>query len=95
MLPLSDEEMIAAARLHGHSPGAAPLYPDGKRPIQHGTGGNGLNRWGHAGSTADPNRGYGPRQRFAGVDVDFEYLPGYLSGAYAAFLERRGAFCGP
>ena len=25
---------------------------------------------------------------FAGVDVDFEYLPGYLSGAYAAFLER-------
>ena len=24
----------------------------------------------------------------AGVDVDFEYLPGYLSGAYAAFLER-------
>ena len=30
------------------------------------------------------------RKGYAGVDVDFEYLPGELAGAYAAFLARLG-----
>lgn len=88
LLPLSDEEMIAAARLHGTAPvlHLSTLTENGQFSTERAETvlTDGAMQAALLTQIADMVRVKG----FAGVDVDFEYLPGYLSGAYAAFLEH-------
>lgn len=88
LLPLSDEEMIAAARLRGTAPvlHLSTLTENGQFSTERAETvlTDGAMQAALLTQIADTVRIKG----LAGVDVDFEYLPGYLSGAYAAFLEH-------
>ena len=80
--------MIAAARLHGTAPvlHLSTLTENGQFSTERAETvlTDGAMQAALLTQIADTVRVKG----FAGVDVDFEYLPGYLSGSYAAFLER-------
>ena len=88
LLPLDDEAMLEAARARG------------TRPVMHlstlteagqfvtGRAAFILTDYEAQGQLAAEVLQTVLRKGFAGLDVDFEYLPGQLSGAYAAFLGR-------
>ena len=88
LLPLADEALISAARQHGTAPvmHLSTLTESGQFSTERaeallsdGTMQSELIR-----QVVETIQSKG----FAGLDVDFEYLPGVLSDAYAAFLSR-------
>ena len=88
LLPLNDGEMLASARIHGTRPvmHLATLTETGQFDTERGalvlTDYNIQNRL--VNSILETVRA----KDYAGLDVDFEYLPGELAAAYAAFLGR-------
>lgn len=88
LLPLADDALLAAARLHGTAPvlHLSTLTESGQFDSQRGrlvlTDSDVQDRLIAQVIQTVLRRGY------AGVDVDFEYLPGQLASAYAAFLGR-------
>lgn len=88
LLPLADEALISAARQHGTAPvmHLSTLTESGQFSTERA----------EAVLSDETMQAELIRQvietiqakGFAGLDVDFEYLPGSLSGAYAAFLTR-------
>ena len=88
LLPLADDALLAAARLRGTAPvlHLSTLTEAGQFDSQRGrlvlTDADVQARLIAQVVQTVLRRGY------AGVDVDFEYLPGQLAQAYAAFLSR-------
>lgn len=88
LLPLDDSGMIAAARQRGTRPvmHLSTLTESGQFNTERGA----MVLTDEAlqerllGEIMETIRQKG----YVGLDVDFEYLPGHLAGAYAAFLER-------
>ena len=88
LLPLEDDNLLSAARQRGTLPvlHLSTLTEDGSFDTARGAL--------ILTDQAVQNRLVGDvlqtvlRKGYAGVDVDFEYLPGDLAGAYAAFLSR-------
>ena len=88
LLPLDDEAMLAAARERGTKPvmhlstlTEAGQFDTGRATFI-------LTDYEAQGHLAAEVLQTVLRKDFAGVDVDFEYLPGQLAAAYAAFLGR-------
>lgn len=88
LLPLADDPMLTAARQHGTAPvmHLSTLTEDGRfsteRAVLVLTDSTVQDRLVRQVLQTLRLRGY------AGLDVDFEYLPGELASAYAAFLSR-------
>ena len=88
LLPLDDGAMISAARAHGTRPvmHLSTLTESGQFDTERGA----MVLTDYAlqerliGDIMETIRSRG----YVGLDVDFEYLPGYLAAAYAAFLDR-------
>ena len=88
LMPLADEALISAARQHGTAPvmHLSTLTESGQFSTERA----------EAVLSDETMQAELIRQvietiqakGFSGLDVDFEYLPGSLSGAYAAFLAR-------
>ena len=76
LLPLADEALISAARQHGTA------------PVMHLSTQTESGQFSTERTEAVLSDETMQAKDFAGLDVDFEYLPGSLSGAYAAFLTR-------
>lgn len=88
LLPLDDEAMLEAARARGTKPvmhlstlTEAGQFDTGRATFV-------LTDYEVQGRLAAEVLQTVLRKDFAGLDVDFEYLPGQLAGAYAAFLGR-------
>ena len=88
LLPLDDEAMLEAARARGTRPvmHLSTLTEAGQ--FDTGRAAFILTDYEAQGQLAAEVLQTVLRKGFAGLDVDFEYLPGQLSGAYAAFLGR-------
>ena len=88
LLPLNDDTLLSAARLRGTAPvmHLSTLTESGQFDTQRAelvlTDMEVQDRLVSEVIQATLRRGY------AGVDVDFEFLPGQLAAAYAAFLDR-------
>ena len=88
LLPLDDESMLEAARERGTEPvmHLSTLTEAGQ--FDTGRAAFILTDYEAQGRLAAEVLQTVLRKGFAGLDVDFEYLPGQLAGAYAAFLGR-------
>ena len=88
LLPLEDGDMIDAARAHGTRPvmHLSTLTESGQFNTERGA--MVLTDEALQGRLLGEIMGTIRQKGYVGLDVDFEYLPGYLAGAYAAFLER-------
>ncbi|MCI9332773.1 MAG: LysM peptidoglycan-binding domain-containing protein [Oscillibacter sp.] len=88
LLPLEDDSMLDAARKRGTKPvmHLSTLTEAGQ--FDTGRAVSILTDYEAQGRLAAEVLQTVIRKDFAGLDVDFEYLPGQLAGAYAAFLER-------
>ena len=88
LLPLDDEAMLEAARVRGTRPvmHLSTLTEAGQ--FDTGRAAFILTDYEAQGRLAAEVLQTVLRKDFAGLDVDFEYLPGQLAGAYAAFLGR-------
>ena len=88
LLPLDDEAMLEAARERGTKPvmHLSTLTETGQ--FDTGRAAFILTDYEAQGRLAAEVLQTVLRKGFAGLDVDFEYLPGQLAGAYAAFLGR-------
>ena len=88
LLPLDDEAMLAAARVRGTRPvmHLSTLTEAGQ--FDTGRAAFILTDYEAQGRLAAEVLQTVLRKDFAGLDVDFEYLPGQLAAAYAAFLGR-------
>lgn len=88
LLPLDDEAMLEAARARGTKPvmHLSTLTEAGQ--FDTGRASFILTDYEAQGRLAAEVLQTVLRKGFAGVDVDFEYLPGQLAAAYAAFLGR-------
>ncbi len=88
LLPLDDGAMLAAARSHGTRPvmHLSTLTESGQFDTERGAmvlTDYTLQEELIAGIMENIRQ-----KGYVGLDVDFEYLPGYLAAAYAAFLDR-------
>nr|WP_326176613.1 glycosyl hydrolase family 18 protein [uncultured Oscillibacter sp.] len=88
LLPLDDEAMLEAARVRGTRPvmHLSTLTEAGQ--FDTGRAAFILTDYEAQGRLAAEVLQTVLRKDFAGLDVDFEYLPGQLAAAYAAFLGR-------
>ena len=88
LLPLDDEAMLEAARVRGTRPvmHLSTLTESGQ--FDTGRAAFILTDYEAQGRLAAEVLQTVLRKDFAGLDVDFEYLPGQLAAAYAAFLGR-------
>ena len=88
LLPLDDEALLDAAAAHGTQPvmHLSTLTEEGNFDTARAT--RVLTDYEVQGRLAAEVLQTLLRKNFAGLDVDFEYLPGYLAAAYAAFLDR-------
>lgn len=88
LLPLEDEAMLSAARARGTKPvmHLSTLTEAGQFDTSRAE--TILTDYEAQGQLAAEVLQTVLRKDFAGLDVDFEYLPGQLAGAYAAFLGR-------
>ena len=88
LLPLDDDALLAAARAHGAKPvmHLSTYTEDDRFDVERAE----LVLTDQAVQTAliGEIQATMARKGFAGLDVDFEYLPGTLADAYAAFLGR-------
>ena len=91
LLPLEDEALIAAARLRGTAPvmHLSTLTEGGS--FDTGRAERVLTDTALQDRLSEQVLSTLEEKGYAGLDVDFEYLPGALAGAYAAFLARMGA----
>lgn len=88
LLPLDDEALIAAARQHGTAPvmHLSTLTEDERFDTQRAIAV--LTNDALQTRLIDETLQTFLAKGYQVLDVDFEYLPGYLAGAYAAFLTR-------
>ncbi len=88
LLPLDDGAMLAAARARGTRPvmHLSTLTESGQFDTRRGA--TVLTDYGVQDRLIEEVMGTVRSRGYAGLDVDFEYLPGELAAAYAAFLGR-------
>ncbi len=88
LLPLDDDAMLAAARAHGTRPvmHLSTLTESGQFDTERGA--MVLTDYALQEQLISDIMETIRTQDYVGLDVDFEYLPGHLAAAYAAFLDR-------
>lgn len=88
LLPLEDDALLAAARVHGAQPVMhLSTYTENEQfDVERAE--LVLTDWEAQTALIGEIQSMMRRKGFAGLDVDFEYLPGALAEAYAAFLGR-------
>lgn len=88
LLPLDDDAMLAAAREHGTRPvmHLSTLTESGQFDTERGA--MVLTDYALQDQLISQIMETIHTQNYVGLDVDFEYLPGQLAAAYAAFLDR-------
>lgn len=88
LLSLDDGAMISATRSHGTRPVMHLSTLTESGGFDTGRGAMVLTDYAMQNRLIDEIFWVIGEKDYVGLDVDFEYLPGYLAAAYAAFLDR-------